>query len=88
MFVPGLSHCLKKAHIEKKAAVKSAAFFMESSLVFCCFLDAGNGIQASRIANIGQTLADHFGEKFAAVAQIHVSLCMGNELWFTAALGC
>lgn len=51
------------------------------------FIDACNGIQASRIPDVGQALGNDPDEELLVIAQIHISFGMGDELRLTSALG-
>ena len=55
-------------------------------LILRRLVDAGNGVQASWIADIGQALGNYFNEEFFAAAQIHVAFGVGDKLRL-AALG-
>ena len=51
------------------------------------FIDACNGIQASRIPDVGQALGNDPDEEILVIAQIHIPFGMGDELRFASALG-
>ena len=53
---------------------------------FLGLIDAGNRIQTSEIAEIGQALGNNLRQESLIIAEIDVSLYVGNQLWFTAVL--
>ena len=59
---------------------------LNKSTLFCGLVYAGNCIKAARIAHIGQALGNNAKQKILVVANIHISLCVGNKLRFAAAL--
>ena len=51
------------------------------------FIDACDGIQASRIPDAGQALGNDPDEEILVIAEIHISVGMGDELRLASALG-
>ena len=49
-------------------------------------IDTGDGIQASGISDIGQTLGNYFDQKCLVIAQVHIAFGMCDELRLTSAL--
>ena len=49
-------------------------------------MNAGNCIQTARIADIGQALRHDTNQEISVIADVHISLCMGDELRLAAAL--
>ena len=66
--------------------VYSISRLLSGNLGFCRLLNTAHGIQTAGIADVGQALGYHPDKEILVVAQVYVSLGVGDELRFTAAM--
>ena len=61
-------------------------FFCMPLLLSCCFIDASERVQTSRIADIGKALRNNFNKKRFVIAHLHIAGSMRRELGLTSSL--
>ena len=63
-----------KCHSSFHAVMKTAGLRKIVGLIFSSLVDAGDGVQTSRISDVRKALRNHLDQERFVIAQIHIAL--------------